>query len=301
MCRIIFDPKDHTYRRESDGMLYMPVTHFTKLFRDPFYGEHHSKKKAAEKCVGAKKYKELYDQWCADGKRHTLMPEYITFLETYIPNWESYEKEQSRILDEYSDKRIKGATKGTELHDWKELAANMRGYELNEQDGIEYPTMPHGKQADGSNRNVVDRLCDLPPGFYSELMIWYDFPEPVWSESIGDWICGICGQEDQVFILPDLMFDAADHKTSKNKKLDRFGSRYKNFGFQMMRYPFDNRNDCDYNNYCLQLNTYAWMLHQYHRLIPRSVHILHKDERIFVPYEPSLLSTSVNMVYSMGL
>lgn len=301
MCKIIFRPEDHTYRRVSDGMLYMPVTHFVKLFRDPFNGDHHSKRAAAEKCIGGKKYKELYDNWTADGTSHTLMPEYITYLEQYIPHWESYEKEQARVLDTYAEKRVKGASKGSEHHDWKEMAANMRGFELNEQDGIEYPVMPHGKQADGSNRNVVNRLSELPPGYYPELMIWYDFPEPVFSESMGCWIAGICGQEDRVFILPEYMVDMSDYKTSKNKKLDDFGTRYRNYGFQKMRFPFDRRRDCDKNVYSLQLNTYAWMMHQAHGLTPNSINIHHKEEIIEVYYEPSLISTSVRMAFSTGM
>ncbi len=301
MCKIIFNDDDHTYRRVSDGMLYMPVTHFTKLFSPKVDTAHHSKKTAAKKCIGTKKYNELYEAWCSDKVSHTLMPEYITYLEAYIPNWNSYEKEQLRVLGTYDEKRVKGATEGTELHDWKELAANMRGYEINHVDGLKHPIMPHGKKEDGSNRNTVDKLCELEPGCYLELMIWYDFPEPVFSESMGDWICGVCGQEDKVYILPDLMFDALDYKSSKHKKLDDFGVNYKNLGFEKMLYPYDKRRNHDKNKYGLQLNTYAWMLQQAHGLTPNSITINHKDELIAVPYEPTLLSTSMSMVFSMGL
>lgn len=301
MCSILFDPRDHTYRRQSDGMLYMPVTHFTKQFSPPFNPAHHSKKSAAEKCIGAKKYKILYDDWCADKKSHTLMPAYITYLEQHVPNWESYEREQERVLGTYDEKRDKGATGGTEMHDWEEKSAIMRGVEINEADGLEYPVMPHGKQADGSNRNVVDKLCDLSPGCYLELMIWYDFPEPVWSISMGCWICGICGQEDKVFILEDAMVDMADYKSSKNKKLDDYGIRYKNYGFEYMLYPFNRRRNHDKNKYSLQLNTYAWMMHQAHGLRPNSILILHKGQIIEVHYEPSLTSSAINMAFSMGL
>lgn len=283
-------------------MLYMPVTHFTKQFSPPFEGEHHAKKTAAKKCIGTKKYEELYKAWCdASKENHTLLPEYIAYLEEHIPHWPSYEKEQARILGTYAEKRVKGATGGTNLHDWKEQAAIMRGYEVNDQDGLEYPVMPHGKKEDGSNRNIVDKLCDLPPGCYLELMIWYDFPEPVFSQSMGCWICGICGQEDKVFILQHLMFDAYDYKSSKNKKLDDYGTEYRNYGFEYMLYPFDKRRNHDKNKYSLQLNTYAWMMHQGHGLRPNSVTILHKEQKIPVYYESSLISTSVNIVWSMGL
>jgi hypothetical protein len=229
------------------------------------------------------------------------MPEFISFLEDHIPHWPSYEAETQRVLASYGTKREAGASGGTDLHDWKERAANMRGYETNTWDGLDYPVMPHGKAADGSNTNVVCRLNELPPGCYLELMIWYNFPEPVFSESLGEWICGICGQEDQVFLLESMEADMADHKTSKNKKLDTFGTRYRNMGFEMMQYPFDRWKSSDYNHYMLQLNLYAWMLEQGHGIKPRSQTLLHKDEILPVEYHPDKVSSSINMVLSMGL
>lgn len=300
MCSIKFNPIDHTYRRVADGMLYMPVTHFSRLFKPDFKGDHHAKKKAAEKCIGSKKYKELYDAWCADNVSHTLMPEYIPYLEQHIPHWPSYEQEVVRVLQGYQDKKVKGAEKGTQLHDWKEKSAYMRGFELNEEDNIEYPTRRHGKQEDGTNKNVVENLRDLEWGFYSELMIWYNFPEPVFSESMDEEICGVCGQSDRVFIDEWRCFDLSDWKSSKNKKLDDFGTRYKNYGFEMMLFPFEKFRNHDKNNYNLQLSVYMWMLKR-HGLTPNSGTILHKEEKIPVTYWDDLVSTSMSMVFSTGM
>lgn len=328
MCKILFDPGSHTYRRQSDGMLYMSVTHMVKQFQPEFQGDHHAKKRAAKKCIGPKKYQILYDLWTTKNeelaesehvtsgyfdlrqmapyldlgdRRHTLMPEFIAFLEAHIPNWQSYEEEQARVHASFQEKREAGASAGTAHHDWMEGAAIRRGEEINEHDGKYYPVMPHGKEIDGTNRNIVDRLDKLPPGCYLELMIWYDFPDPVWSNSMQAWIAGICGQEDKVIILPEGQVDTFDHKRTKNKKLDDFGVRYRNLGFEKMLFPFDKWRVHDKNVYTFQLNIYAWMLAQAHSLPPRSITILHKDEVIPIGYWPSLVSTSINMVASMGL
>ncbi len=306
MYEIKFDPANHTYRRVSDGILYLPVTTFTRFFCADFAGEHHSKKKAAVKCLGQKKFDELKDAWHADKNRHILMPEFIPYLEGHIKHWESYEQEQLRVLEVWREKRDSGASKGTRTHDWHEQAALMRGYEINEVDGEKYPVRKHGKEEDGSNTNIVSCLADLEWGFYPELMIWYDFPEPVFSEKYGDWVCGICGQSDRVFINEEKTAYVSDYKTDKDKKLDNFGIRYRNYGkngeyaFQMMLWPFHERREHAVNKYSFQLNTYAWMLEK-HGLNIGDITILHKDDKIPVYYEPELVRLSTNMAFSTGL
>lgn len=300
MCKIIFNNENHTYTRQSDGMRYMSVSHFYGLFSGKYNGLHHAKKKAAAKCLGTKKFDELKALWHADKTRHILMPEFIAYVEEYIPHFPTYERLVPEILQAWSDNGKNAAGKGTEYHDWREQAAFLRGYEVNTADGKEYPTRLHGKKEDGSNENIVCSLGELEWGFYPELMIWFDFPEPVWSESLEMWICGVCGQEDRVFITESGLVDTSDYKTNKDKKLDTFGIRYTNFGFEYHTGPFAGRKVTKVSKYSIQLNTYSWMLQQ-HGFTVRHIHILHKEDIIKVYYEPDKIAHSMSMVFNMSL
>lgn len=300
MYKIIFNPVNHTYQRTSDGMLYMPVTHFVRRFTEDFKGEHHCKKGAAEKCIGNKKFSELKAEWLSDTSRHGLQPEYIAYLEQHVPNWDSYVAEQARIKEVWRVKSETGAGKGTAHHDWKYDAAVMRGFEVNEIDGKEYPVKIQGHNADGSCESFVDSLGNLEPGFYPELMIWHTFPEPVYSESAGCWIAGICGRSDRVFVDEWRCFYLSDYKTDKDKTLDDFGIRFPNYGFVKMLPPFQNRRETAKNKYSLQLNVYSWMLEN-HGLICENIFIIHKDQNIDVHYEPDMVSTSVSMLFNNGM
>lgn len=301
MASILFTPEQHLYINTVNGLPYMSVSHFVKLFQDDFKGQHHARKRAAEKCIGSKKYEELYDAWTADGVSHTLQPEYIPYLEKHIPHLPSYEKEVLRVLEGYQTESVKGRTKGTNHHDWSEMASNMRGYEIFPPDGSQYPVRKHGRAEDGSNRNVVDKLNQLEWGFYSELMIWFDFPEPVFSESVGTSITGICGQADKVFISMFFDFFLQDYKTGKAKKLDDFGVKYRNLGFEYMLYPFNKLRNHAKNRYTLQLGLYSWMLEQQHGLKCIGADILYKEDVIKIPIMRSAISEAVSMVFSTGM
>jgi hypothetical protein len=125
-----------------------------------------------------------------------------------------------------------------------------------------------------TNESFVYNLSDLEPGYYPELIVWFDYNNHKFI-----------GQADKVFITDRKSFFMDDYKTNKAIKTKGFYSK-KNRSYQMMNGPCSHLQDCNLNHYKCQLNFYSFGLAQ-HGLTPEGLMISHHkkyDTENFTPY-----------------
>lgn len=96
----------------------------------------------------------------------------------------------------------------------------------------------------------INNSLKLEPGVYPELIVWSDRYH-------------IAGQADYVEITKSGKINIKDYKTSKEIKTESFAD-WKG-QHQMMNFPFNNLQDCNFNHYALQLNLYAYLIKSHNR------------------------------------
>lgn len=86
---------------------------------------------------------------------------------------------------------------------------------------------------------------------------------------------GVCGQSDRVEVVFDLV-DVYDYKT--NKEIKKEGFRDKSGKTKKMLPPFSHLDDCNFNDYALQLSTYMYMILKHnHQLKPGKIQLDHVE------------------------
>lgn len=300
MEKIIFEPVHHAYTRVSDGLPLMSVSHFRKQFEKVNW-EHNIRKAALQRYLGESSYKKKKDAW-EDAGGHVLDPNFILTVLKRLDK-KTFLRICEEVREEWKSNGLKRAALGTEKHAAKEAEASDMGYSVNPVNGLEYPTQPHGKKEDGSNETIVERLSDLEPGFYSELIVWYFFPDPVFSESMGKVICGVAGTLDKGYVEPAKIM-IGDYKFTE-KKLSDFGIKYKNFGKEMHSDPWSDWVITKISGYRIQLNTYGYMAQQL-GLEPVDLRLHnHTDDgeehTIILPYEGFRVSQALERTFMDGL
>lgn len=101
----------------------------------------------------------------------------------------------------------------------------------------------------------------LNPGCYPEMIIYLKSAK-------------ICGQSDKVMVTSNKYVHIEDYKT--NKEIDMHS--YKNWEGkpQMMLYPVDNLEDCNFYHYALQLSFYMYMICKHNPMLkPGKLRIHH--------------------------
>lgn len=290
----------HMYKRESDGCRLMSASHFYRQFGD-FNVEEGLSRKAVQVIFGKTRYDKIKKEWNDQG-RHIYEPEYITFLESKVPNWGTYLELREQFRVEWGSSGKEGSDKGTETHNAKEAADMESGFAVQEFTGEVFNVMPHGKKPDGTNCNITNSLSELPDGFYGELLLWYFFPYKVFSPSLGCEICGICGTADKVFLRRGVAA-VEDYKT--NAKLSSFSFKIPNYGIQHHLPPFDHLKKSDVSKYHIQLNVYGWILAQ-HGFEISDLRLLHCPEgeiinQVHIPYEGHLVDLAVSNLLNSSL
>lgn len=96
----------------------------------------------------------------------------------------------------------------------------------------------------------INDSLKLEPGVYPELIVWSDK-------------YGIAGQADKVEITKKGFINIKDYKTSKEIKMNSYerwdGTK------EMMKFPLHYLEDCNYYQYCLQINLYAFLIKQHNK------------------------------------
>lgn len=147
----------------------------------------------------------------------------------------------------------KSTDRGTRYHDRKEEESYS-----NNKDSI-------GNTTALTVKEYTFNLKELRDGFHAELMLYNHEYE-------------MAGQMDKCIITTDIMGDrwveGDDYKT--NKKIDIVNPMGKK-----MLYPLNHLDDCNYIHYCLQLNSYLFMLKCFGfkiKLPSRFTHVLLNDK-----------------------
>lgn len=148
------------------------------------------------------------------------------------------------VLDEWSKINEEALKKGTHYHKIKEDELLSKENILLEEveHKVHKPLWKEGLK--------IHELKKLEPGVYPELIVWSDKYK-------------IAGQADYVEITKSGYININDYKTSKEIKKQAYekwdGSR------DMMFFPLNNLEDCNFYHYSLQLNLYAFMIKQHNR------------------------------------
>lgn len=254
MEKILFRDRDHRYTRASDGMALMSVSHMKKLF-EPTDWDHTLRKAAAQEYLGPH-YARYKSDWERQG-RHILDPEFIEFLAPHMKP-SLFQKVQKAIRKKWDAKRDYSSAVGTQGHAEMEAKARAQGEWACPIDGMVYPFRELNKKEGGDNESVDLRA--LETGYYPELLLYYLFPEPVYSRSMGEDICGIAGQTDMPFINRESGYAVIGDFKFTDEELSGHSIQYKNLGTVKWLDPFHNVQDTKLTGYNIQLSTYAWLL-----------------------------------------
>ncbi len=100
------------------------------------------------------------------------------------------------------------------------------------------------------NGDKITQSLKLEPGVYPELLVWSDRYQ-------------IAGQADYVAITKSGKINIRDYKTSKEIRKESFVD-WKGQS-KMMKFPFNNLQDCNFWQYALQLNLYAYLIKSHNR------------------------------------
>lgn len=184
---------------------------------------------------------ELYTSATAFIKRYAKPFERDKIAAKYA---KKHKKTVQQVLDEWSKLGDDAIKKGIHFHKLKET-------ELLNSDKITID----GEEYDVYNEPFDDeiKICNvtkLEPLIYPELMIWSDKYK-------------IAGQADYVEVTRGGRLNIKDYKTSKEIKLRSFEKW--DGTHEMMYFPINHLEDCNFNHYSLQLNLYAFLIKQHNR------------------------------------
>lgn len=163
-------------------------------------------------------------------------------------------KTPEQILAMWDAENKRATTLGSWYHDRREQ--ELLEFKTITRDGIELPIVApiYDKQV------KLAPSQRLEPGIYPEHLVYL--------KSVG-----ICGQSDRIEVC-DKKLHVYDYKT--NKEIKREGYKFWDGTTKKMRGPLSHLDDCEFNDYALQLSTYMYMIlkHNYH-LKPGKIEISH--------------------------
>ena len=233
--KVAFLEGPHKYFNiEDDSIQYTSVTTLIGKYEHSFDKEFVSKYKALERLIPSDVWKkEKGGIW----KSKKIPSE---FLEVYNISEEELNKTQQDVLDEWAAINKESCERGTKIHAQLENSFYDAGSNITfKKFGI------GGKFTCKKNYNELD----LDYGVYPEYLIYYDNPKLDLH---------IAGQIDLLIKSGNDIY-IADHKTNKKIDLKSFYNSSTRSS-EKMKYPLGHLDSCNFNEYQLQLSTYAWML-----------------------------------------
>lgn len=236
---VAFNDQSHTYfNLEDDSIKYVSVTTMIEKFGQPFDKEFWSAYKALEKLL-------TKDEWTIEKKSLLNTKKFDNaILEAHNIDIDTFNKEQQVILDNWQEENKRSCERGTKIH------ANLENSMYKKKKNIDLTKF----QVGGKFECIKDKTeLDLENGVYPEYLISWDSPSG--KLHVAGQIDLIAKQGNCITIL--------DWKT--NKKIDTKGFfDSKTRKSEKMKFPLGSLDECNYNHYCLQLSTYAYMLTQRH-------------------------------------
>ena len=228
---VIYSDKDHIYLGKKDNKKYTSVTQLIHNYTQPFNSAFWSAYKACEALLSPESFYPL---------KQILLKNKIwkrEYLNIYNIDDQAFQNKRAEILKSYEDKKNTACERGTSIH---EIQENLF---YNQDDKIK-------KYVGGGKFDVKKGYyqLDLDRAIYPEFLISYDFDDYL----------KVAGQIDLI-IKDGNEITIIDWKT--NKKIDQESYFDKNTKKrQMMKFPLDNIQDCNFYHYTLQLSLYAFLL-----------------------------------------
>ena len=232
---IAFEEEAHIYYDVTKPeQKFISVTTLIHSFTQPFDKEFWSAYKALEKLLSK-------EDWAIEKKSLLNTKKFDkVLLELHNITEDEFNKEQQTILDMWDEENRNSCERGTRIH------ADLENSFYKKKKDIDLSKYQIG----GKFECIKDHNnLDLENGIYPEYLI---------SRVSEDGKLRIAGQIDLLVKKVNKII-IGDWKT--NKKIDLksfFDSKTKTSS--KMKYPLNNLDDCNYNHYCLQLSTYAWMI-----------------------------------------
>ena len=232
---IAFEEEAHIYYDVTKPeQKFISVTTLIHSFTQPFDKEFWSAYKALEKLLSK-------EDWAIEKKSLLNTKKFDkVLLELHNITEDEFNKEQQTILDMWDEENRNSCERGTRIH------ADLENSFYKKKKDIDLSKYQIG----GKFECIKDHNnLDLENGIYPEYLI---------SRVSEDGKLRIAGQID-LLVKKGNKIIIGDWKT--NKKIDLksfFDSKSKTSS--KMKYPLNNLDDCNYNHYCLQLSTYAWMI-----------------------------------------
>lgn len=228
---VIYSDKDHIYLGKKDNQKYTSVTQLIHNYTQPFNSAFWSAYKACEALLSPEDFYPL---------KQILLKNKIwksEYLKTYNIDIQSFKDKREEILKSYEDKKNVACERGTSIHEVQE--------------NLFY------NQDDKIKKYVGGGKFDVKKGYYQLDLERAVYPEFLISYAFDDYL-KVAGQIDLI-IKDGNDITIIDWKT--NKKIDQesyFDKTTKRR--QMMKFPLDNIQDCNFYHYTLQLSLYAFLL-----------------------------------------
>lgn len=236
---IAFSEPTHTYFDINDlSKQYTSVTTLIHKFTTPFCSEFWSAYKALEKLL-------TKDEWAIEKKSLLNTKKFDNaILEAHNIDIDTFNKEQQTILDTWQEENKRSCERGTKIH------ANLENSMYKQKKNIDLTKF----QVGGKFECIKDKTeLDLENGVYPEYLISWDSPSG--KLHVAGQIDLIAKQGNCITIL--------DWKSNKKIETKSFFDP-KTHKSVRMQFPLGTLDDCNYNHYCLQLSTYAYMVTQKH-------------------------------------
>lgn len=232
---IAFEEEAHIYYDVTcPEKKFVSVTTLIHSFTQPFDKEFWSAYKALEKLLSK-------DEWSIEKKSLLNTKKFDkVLLELHNIDENDFNREQQSILDAWDLENRNSCERGTKIH------AELENSFYKKKKNIDLSKYQIG----GKFECVKDyNELDLENGVYPEYLI---------SRVSDDGKLRIAGQID-LLVKKGNKIIIGDWKTNKKIELKSFFDS-KTKSSTKMKYPLNNLDDCNYNHYCLQLSTYAWMI-----------------------------------------
>lgn len=236
---VAFNDQNHVYWNVEDASIkYVSVTTMTEKFGQPFAKEFWSAYKALEKILPK-------DAWAIEKKSLLNTKKFdMDILEAHNIDIDTFNKEQQAILDTWQEENKKSCERGTKIH------ANLENSMYKKKKNIDLTKF----QVGGKFECIKDKTeLDLENGVYPEYLISWDSPSGKLH---------VAGQID-LLVKRGNSIVIGDYKTNKKIDLKSYFDT-KTHKSVKMQFPLGTLDDCNYNYYCLQLSTYAYMVTQKH-------------------------------------
>lgn len=248
---VTYNDEQHLYIEKASGKKCISVTTLIESFGQPFDSDFWASYKALEEIIGKDEYekikKELLSKKKFDTKwldKYNILPEDFTIV-------------KEKILDNWRKTNQEACERGTKIHKFHE-ELTLGG------DCKEVKRLGLGGKFDCYTNNKIKLDSS---GVYPEILLNYTSP---------DGSLRLAGQADLVIVQGKNLY-VLDFKTNKEiKKGSYYNSATKSR--QMMQYPLNHIQDCNFWHYTLQLSTYAWMIQkQYPELEVKLLQLIHYD------------------------